>query len=438
MNQLCKQYLAAENYLNQGLIRNSVSDVPKKYIRREWMLRFLEDLGHPEKNYPCIHIAGTSGKGSTAVMIAEILRQAGYKTGLHITPYLQVATEKLWFEGKYASAEEFIDLIEWVKPICEKWRSPEVPLHGMTSFGLCLEYFRRKKVDIAVIETGVGGRNDLTNVLNTCLAVITPLGFDHTKTLGDTIESIAGHKAGIMRKNIPVVVFRGRGSDVILAYARQIGAALKWVEPEDTGFPLSLKMKGGFQHTNARIAEKAALTLQELGYHINETDISAGLTQARIPGRLEKLQSHPEVIIDGAHNYQKLNNLFLEFSGRRIIVIYGMLQSKINDRVLGLLKRVNARFIFTKPEVYGKEAFDPHPIIARFPPGEASLFPSPSDALQEAVKIGGKRAVIVVAGSLYLAGNIRESYFPAEDVLFSRTSWPNMSHSVNNSGCDLA
>ncbi len=426
MNQLYKQYLAAENYLNQGLIRTLVPDVPKKYIRREWMLRFLEDLGHPEKNYPCIHVAGTSGKGSTAVMIAEILRHAGYKTGLHITPYLQVATEKLWFEGKYAATEEFIDLIEWVKPICEKWRSPEVPLHGMTSFGLCLEYFCRKKVDIAVIEAGVGGRSDLTNVLNTCLAVITPLGFDHTKTLGDTIESIAGHKAGIMKKNVPAVVFKGRGSDVILAYARQIGAALKWVEPEDTGFSRKLRMQGGFQNTNARIAEKAAFALQELGYHINEADISAGLAQARIPGRLEKLQSHPDVIIDGAHNYQKLKNLFLEFSGRRIIVIYGMLQSKINDEVLSLLKSVNARFIFTKPEVYGKEVFDPHLIIDRFPPGEASFFPSPSDALQEAVKAGGPRAVIVAAGSLYLAGNIRESYFPAEDVLFSRTSWPNM------------
>ena len=424
MKQLFKRYLSAENYLNQGLIRTSVPDVPQKYIRREWMLRFLEDLGHPEKNYPCIHVAGTSGKGSTAVMIAEILRQAGYKTGLHITPYLQVATEKLWFEGKYASAEEFIDLIEWVKPICEKWRSPEVPLHGMTSFGLCLEYFRRKKVDIAVIETGVGGRSDLTNVINTCLAVITPLGFDHTKTLGDTIESIAGHKAGIMKKNVPAVVFKGRGSDVILAYARQIGAAVKWVEPENAGFSRKLRMQGGFQHSNACIAEKAAFALQELGYHINEADISAGLIQARIPGRLEKLQSHPDVIIDGAHNYQKLKNLFLEFSGRRITVIYGMLQAKINDRVLSLLKSVNARFIFTKPEVYGKEVLDPNSIIVRFLPGEASFFPSPSDALQEAVNKGGRRAVIVVAGSLYLAGNIRESYFPAEDVLFSRTSWP--------------
>jgi dihydrofolate synthase/folylpolyglutamate synthase len=296
----------------------------------------------------------------------------------------------------------------------------------MTSFGLCLEYFRRKKVDIAVIEAGVGGRNDLTNVLNTCLAVITPLGFDHIKTLGDTIESIAGHKAGIMKKNIPAVVFKGRGSDVILSTARKIGAAVKWVEPEDTGFSRKLRMQGGFQNTNARIAEKAALALQELGYHINEADISAGLAQARIPGRLEKLQGHPEVIIDGAHNYQKLKNLFSEFSGRRIIVIYGMLQSKINDEVLSLLKSVNARFIFTKPEVYGKEAFDSPTIIESFPPGEASFFPSPSDALQGAVKAGGPRAKIVVAGSLYLAGNIRESYFPAEDVLFSRTSWPNM------------
>jgi folylpolyglutamate synthase/dihydropteroate synthase len=103
-----------------------------------------------------------------------------------------------------------------------------------------------------------------------------------------------------------------------------------------------------------------------------------------------------------------------------------MLQSKINDKVLSLLKRVNASFIFTKPVVYGKEAFDPYSIIDSFPPGEASFFPSPSDALQEAVKIGGPQAVIVAAGSLYLAGNIRESYFPSKDVLFSRTSWPNM------------
>jgi len=212
---------------------------------------------------------------------------------------------------------------------------------------------------------------------------------------------------------------------VILSYARQIGAALKWVEPENKGFSRKLMMQGGFQNTNARIAEKAALALQKLGYHINEADISDGLAQARIPGRLEKLQGHPDVIIDGAHNYQKLKNLFLEFSGRRIILIYGMLQAKINDRVLSLLKRVNARIIFTKPEVYGKEAFDPHPIIDRFSPGEASFFPSPSDALQGAVKAGGRGGVIVVAGSLYLAGNIRESYFPAEDVLFSRNSWPN-------------
>jgi dihydrofolate synthase/folylpolyglutamate synthase len=418
------QYLEAEDYLNQGLIRTVVPDNPPDITRREWMLRFLDDLGHPEDAFPSVHIAGTSGKGSTAVLLAEILRAAGYKTGLHITPYLQVATEKLWFDGKYASAEEFIDLIDWIKPVCKKWKKPEVPLHGMASFGICLEYFRRKKVDIAVMEAGVGGRDDITNVLNTCLSVITPIGLDHTKTLGETIESIAGHKAGILKPGIPAVVFDGPGKNVISAEAEKTGSPVEWVNPAEIPPGAPKNMPGKFQSTNTHMAKTAARILGKNGYNISSEAISKGITNARIPGRMEKLEDSPEVYIDGAHNHQKLKNLFSEFSSKNYLLIYGMLASKMSQDVLELLKSLNTKVIFTKPQVYGKESLDPHKILQYFPSKSTQYMSSPSKALHHAKQIAGREELILVAGSLYLTGNIREIYYPSRKVLLSRTSWP--------------
>jgi dihydrofolate synthase/folylpolyglutamate synthase len=422
--KIIDRYFEAEYYLNQGLIRTSLPDEAPNITRREWMLRFLDDLGHPEAGFPSVHIAGTSGKGSTAVMLAEILRSAGYKTGLHITPYLQVATEKLWYDGKYASAEEFIDLIEWIKPVCEKWKNPEVPLHGMTSFGICLEYFRRKKVDIAVIEAGVGGRDDITNVLNSCLSVITPIGLDHIKTLGETINSIAGHKAGILKPKVPAVVFEGPGKKVISAEAEKAGSPIEWVNPDQITLSAPENMPGKFQSLNALMAKTAAKILGNNGNKISNSAISEGLAHARIPGRLEKLEDSPEVYIDGAHNHQKLKNLFAEFSGKKFLLLYGMLASKVNPEVLELLKSLNRKIIFTKPQVYGKESLDPQTILKYFPPGLTQYISSPSKALKYAKRIAEPNELIIAAGSLYLAGNIREIYYSSQKVLLSQTSWP--------------
>jgi len=396
------------------------------------MCEFLEDLGHPEQSFPAIHIAGTSGKGSTAIMIAEVLRSAGYNVGLHMTPYLQIATEKLWYNGKYASAEEFIDLVEWIKPICEKWRSPETPLHGMASFGLCLEYFRRKKVDIAVIETGVGGRNDLTNVLNTTLSVITPIGIDHTKTLGETINEIAWHKAGIIKKGVPVVAYKGAGADVIEAEAGKMSSKLYWVEGMDSpvkpgndkraltdslsssaGLTRGSKtiMQGVFQATNAQIATKACEVL-------GVSNILNGMSSARLPGRFEILQENPRVIIDGAHNYQKLEAILKEFDPEKLLIIFGLLKSKVNKDVLRLLSEKSKNLILTNPKVYGKEPADPKEFDKDY-----EFIDSPKDALQEGAKRANTDTTILITGSLYLCGNIRELYYASEKVLENRMSW---------------
>jgi len=423
-NDSFHRYKAAEDYINSGLIRTWVPEVRKKHSRREWMLRFLDDLGHPEEAFPALHIAGTSGKSSTSVMLAETLRASGYKVGLHITPYLQVATEKLWFDGRYASGEEFVDLIEWIRPICERWRSPEVPLHGLASVGICLEYFRRKKVDIAVIETGVGGRNDITNVLHTALAIITPLGLDHTKTLGDTIDSIAWHKAGIMQPEKPAVVFHGPGADVIQVEADRIKTQITWVNPEKDFLSYTSPMPGKFQQLNKQMTAAAAAVLNRYGWQIDGGALEKGIGRARIPGRLEIMQEHPMVIIDGAHNLQKLQNLWQEFSDQELVIVYGMLQSKIKPDILASLKSKKNRIVFTCPRVYGKEAFDPREVLDSYPAARAEFEPEPEKALVKALNIAQAGDTVLVAGSLYLAGNIRNGYFPARDILYQRTSWP--------------
>lgn len=423
------KYFQAESYLNQGLIRPTVPDKPNKFTNREWMLKFLDDLGHPEKHYPAVHIAGTSGKGSTAVMIAEILRAAGYRVGLHTSPYLQVATEKLWVDGKYASADEFIELIEWIRPICEKWRGPEVPLHGLASVGICLEYFRRKKIDIAVIETGVGGRDDTTNVLQTILSIITPIDIDHQKTLGNTIEEIAAHKAGIIKQQKPVVAVKGNGAEIIRCVAEKSGSQITWITDPDININDS-NLPGVFQNINRAIAKSAACILNDLGFKIGIENVSAGLKSARIPGRYEIVTEAPKIILDGAHNRHKLSNLLKEFDNKNISIIFGTLESKADKELAKLLNKPNFELILTKPSVYGKNPFDPEIFIKDLKLSQPKIIEDPSEALNYAVNNSSNNTNILVTGSLYLIGHLRDHFYPRNSILENRTSWPAQEKSI--------
>lgn len=152
MESLSARYDRANHYIDHGLIRLDAETSDPQRTRRDWMLWFLPHIGQPQHGIPAIHVTGTSGKGSVAMMIAEILRAHGLRVGLHVSPYLQVATEKLWVDGRYASVDEYEALVAWIRPICERLRGPEVPLHGLASVALCLEYFRRQAVDVIVME----------------------------------------------------------------------------------------------------------------------------------------------------------------------------------------------------------------------------------------------------------------------------------------------
>lgn len=408
------KYLSTIKYLNEDLIRPSHPDLPNSGTRREWMIKFLEELGHPEKAFPAIHIAGTSGKGTTAIKIASALKAAGYKVGLHTSPYLQVATERSWCDGRYASADEFTALVEWIRPICEKWKKPDAPLHGMASFGISLEYFRRKEVDVAVIETSVGGRDDLTNVLDTRVSVITPIGIDHVLTLGNTIEKIATHKAGIIKERTPVVAWHGEGSKIIKSETISKQSPLHWTYPDGDLVPgTSLYLV-----PNLHVDNLARLAVKIFDGGISNALIDTAMSGAVLPGRLELVQDSPRVILDGAHNEQKLEYLFKHVTGSPIVVL-GMLACKDHSSTINMIRSRAKELILTVPKAYGKDGWNLDDISVN-----AIRINDCKEALDHALRLAGSSNTVLVTGSLFLVGEIRELYYPSEKIIEQRTSWP--------------
>lgn len=445
-------YQKANYYLNEGLIRAENLDATRqKNSGFEWMPRFLEAFSNPQRGIPAVHIAGTSGKGTTAIMIAEILRAAGIRTGLHISPYLQVATEKIWIDGSYYGGEEFYELVESMKPTIESFRKYDLPLHGMASVCLAIEAFRQSGVEIMVFETGVGGRVDLTNHLDTMLSVITKIGFDHQKTLGKTISEIAFHKAGIIKKETPAIAFRGPGIREIQKEAAFQKAPLHLISRNNwsncktdisgTMFSfrnqemrlddLKIKACGPFQVENASLAIAAAQTLQKRGFSISEKHIRAGLERAVLPGRVELVSVNPPCIIDGAHNGDKIDNLYRFVKAEKkteITIICGILAKKVKRKMLTKIAKIADHIITTEPQVFAKSAFPADMLSRRFRQlgvKKVRSIASPMDAIGEALNHkqyeGG---TIIVTGSLYLVGNIRNYWYSDENVLLQKTSYP--------------
>jgi dihydrofolate synthase/folylpolyglutamate synthase len=471
-------YRETNRYLEEELIRIAPPPDPEGRSRREWMESFLLRLGDPQRAFRAIHVAGTSGKGSIAIMIAETLRAAGIHTGLHVSPYLQVATEKLWVDGAYASARELAALVSWIRPHVEACRGALVPIHGMAQVAIALEHFRRAGVELAVIETGVGGRDDFTNVLATAVAVISAVGLDHLQTLGPTLADVAWHKAGIIRAGSRAVALAGPGAVAAEHQARAVGAPLRVLAsseivarpaaagrvavdyrgPRLAAREVPLAMAGAFQAANAGLAIAALEALADP--RVDERALRAGLARARLPGRLELLPAEHgscPVLLDGAHNPDKLAALaaalpaLLGDRGGRALsviaplracafgsrafgaspsalhVVYGALASHAGDdegpRRLAELART---FVATEPRVHAKPA-RPAAELARAVAGcgaEIRVECGPRAALDVARAAAAPEDVVLVTGSLYLCGELRGRWYPPARVLEARTSWP--------------
>ncbi len=466
--ELLAQYEAAVAYLDSLLKWHTARPAgydPQVHLSRERML--LRRWGDPQRAYPVAHITGTSGKGSTSTMLASILRAAGHHVGLHTSPYLQAYTEKIRLDESYLTIPELSALVGELR---EHATAMEVEgVHGPPSYfeatvGIALTAFARHGMDVAVVEVGIGGRHDSTNVLMPDVAVITNVGFDHTGILGHTLPDIAYQKAGIIKPGVPAVTATTvpDALAVIRYEAAAWGAPLTLVRvdepdappdafratihalgPDGATFTLRhgdwqledarIQMLGAHQVTNAATAVAAARVLDARGITVPDDAIRSGLERAFFPGRLEVMQRGPgipTVVIDGAHNPDKARSLVAAlralFPGKRVVLVLGMVADKDTAAVLEILAPIAGAVVTTQAPILNR-AVTPAAdlaahIRARGVPAVAE--PDPEAAVVAAFDQAGPNDLVCITGSLYLVGAVRRHWIATDTVAVRATSLP--------------
>ena len=387
-------------------------------------------MGDPHKKLKYIHIAGTNGKGSTAAMTASILRKAGYKTGLYTSPYIYRFNERMQIDGQCIPDEELAEITEWVRPFAQSMT--ESPTEFELVSCIAFEYFMRNNCDIVVLEVGMGGAMDSTNVIP-CpeVAVITNIGLDHTEVLGKTVEEIALTKSGIFKENGHAVVYRGKPSveavfekvcaekNVTLRKADFESLTLKSHGLEGQVFDcgsrkdIQLPLLGDHQLHNAAVVLGVADTLISLGWKITEKNIYDGIREVSWPGRFDIMRRDPLFIIDGGHNPQCIEALVKNIqdylAGRRVVVLTGVLADKdYADMFKPVLPLVSEFVCITPPNPRKLEAH----LLAEYlrsAGAKAVGCDSTEEGVQLAMDKAGNDGVVLSFGSLYSIGSIRDA-----------------------------
>lgn len=426
------------------------------------MRRLMQLLGDPQEGLKAIHIAGTKGKGSTAAMIAAVLQAAGYRTGLYTSPHLERIEERIVIDGQQCAADVFLKLAAQVQPAVETLdREAEAAgEHGPTFFevttAMAFLHFAQENVAAAVLEVGLGGRLDSTNICRPEVCVITSISFDHTKQLGNTLAAIAGEKAGIIKAGVPVVsgVVEPEPRDVIIARAEAVGAPLVqrdvdygyvthesgneqasgqsfdyWEkallpassprEPASELKNVRLGMLGSHQCANAATAIAALHCLASRGWQISEAHLRAGITTARISARIEQIQSSPTVILDVAHNLASIEALLTvlreQFTASRRILIFASSKDKDYAGMLKLLLPACDTIFLTQylNNPRAVEAGELLTIAQQLRAATGTAMPilhatvRPADALRLSRAIAQPDDLICIAGSFFLAAELR-------------------------------
>ncbi len=398
-----------------------------------------ERLGRPDRAYPSVHIAGTNGKGSTAAFLESILRHAGLRTGLNTSPHLERINERIRINGEEISDEIFAETFTRIHVLIEellaagKLRAHPTYFECVTA--MAFECFARARVEFGVFEVGLGGRLDATNIVSPVASVITRIDFDHENFLGHSLCEIAGEKAGILKPGVPVILAEQNpeARQVILNRARKLncpvietvqacrivhesmqnGFVRARITENSSGasFEIAPGLPGRFQLQNAFSAFAAARLLQDRGFRISSGAITQGIAGTVWPGRLEQLQSHPSVYLDGAHNPGAARELaaFLEqnFSGRKIWLLYATLRDKAVDEVTGILFPHAAEVIFTAPRTSRAVSATQLAEIAGHHAAHFSVIPDAEQALDHALAKAAPDDAIFITGSLYLVGQLR-------------------------------
>ena len=400
----------------------------------------LKRVGHPEKKFPSVLIAGTNGKGSTAIFLSEILKKAGYKTGLYTSPHLIKVEERVKVNGKPIPGEKFVELVNLLKPLIEDLSS--FPPHKITFFeaitALSFLYFSQEKVDILVSEVGMGGRLDATNTLSPLLGIITPISREHTTYLGNNLPSIAKEKCGIIKEGMAVISSPQKPSvnKVIRKFCRQKRARLCRVDKDlsyqDLGFDgtfqkiqvssslynfseLKIRPLGKFQIMNALTALLAAeaffLPVSGVREKVQQA-IKVGLEETEIPGRLQIISRKPLVIFDVAHNPEAIASLISSlsfiFPEKNYHFLLGLLKDKDAGKIIKTLSSSASSFVFTRPET--ERAQDPdflaklaHRYCNTVP---TNVIPRPKEAFSFAKRNLLSNGLLCICGSFYLSSAV--------------------------------
>jgi len=426
-------YRQAEEYINTFVNYEQIPGI--SYAQPGYSLRHVEELlnrmGNPQLAARTIHIAGTKGKGSVAAMIAQVLSASGYKTGLYTSPHLRTLRERISVDGNLISEAEFAAAMAESKPFIESMKQ-DTSFRQLTYFealtALAFAYFQEKRVDFQVLEVGLGGRLDATNVARSVVCIITSISLDHTQILGNTLEEIAREKAGIIKPGCWVVLSPQpeEAASVISDICRekeakvvQVGKDVTWhkiggdlyhqslvIDGRMGKHQVSIPLLGDFQLENASTAVAVLEILASMGFAISAIDIAQGLAQVKWPGRFQILQQHPTVLVDGAHNVASMkrlvNNIKSYFAHKRIFLVFGTSCDKDIPGIINELVPLSPQVIVTQAS-HSRAAPLPT-LVAEFT--KRGIKPETAETVTEAISralsLAGRTAIICVTGSLFV------------------------------------
>jgi dihydrofolate synthase/folylpolyglutamate synthase len=407
------------------------------------MRNLAQAMGNPQEAYPIIHVAGTKGKGSVSALCAEALRAAGYKVGLYTSPHLDDFAERIQFDGRPIPHADLVRLVDEQQAVLQS--IPNITFFEITT-ALAFLYFAQQKATAAVIEVGLGGRLDATNICQPRVAVITSLSYDHMALLGNTLAEIAGEKAGIIKEGVPVVLSpqKKEASEVVRRVAQErdaelieVGKDYRFValshalegqtlrvwkaseEGELKSAELKIPLLGAHQVENAATAYTALRVARQHGLPMTDAQIREGFKRVIWLGRFEVLQRDPGVVVDCAHNRDSAEKLRKTvddyYPGKPVVLVFGASEDKDIDGMLDeLLPRI-AQVILVKS--YHPRAADPEKLVERVQKygKPVQIIPEVTEALDEALKRGANGGLVLVTGSIFVAAGARIAWFRRQD-----------------------
>ena len=391
----------------------------------------LGKLDDPQKELKFIHIAGTNGKGSTAAMLSSILEEAGYRVGLYTSPFINRFNERMQVNHQPIPDEELAALTEYVRPHADAMADSPTEFELITA--LAMVWFARQKCDIVVLEVGMGGELDSTNIIDVPeAAVIAAMGMDHVKELGPTMADIARAKAGIIKEGGRVVSYGGNpeADEVIAAVCRARNASLcqpdfSAIVPGDFSLEgqtfsykgwrgLRIPLVGAYQMNNAAVVLETVEVLRQRGWSVSDEAVRKGLADTRWPARFEVLRRDPVFIVDGGHNPHGIRataeSLSRLFPGRKITFVTGVMADKDVEHILGLIVPLADQFFTVRPD--NPRAMDAGELAARIEAmgAKATACASVQDGVDRAIQAEGPHGVACALGSLYMSGEVRSCF----------------------------